>query len=61
MSRARKDTGDWGEDLAASHLETLGLTILRRNVRTDAGTNTDQAIAKASRAWITTHGIGYKD
>ena len=31
------------------------------SVRTDAGTNTDQAIAKASRLWITTHGIGYKD
>jgi putative endonuclease len=37
VSRARKDTGDWGEDLAAAHLESLGLTILRRNVRTDAG------------------------
>ena len=37
MSRARKDTGDWGEDLAAGHLESLGLTILRRNIRTDAG------------------------
>jgi putative endonuclease len=37
MSRDRKDTGDWGEDLAAAHLESQGLTVLRRNVRTDAG------------------------
>ena len=37
MSRARKDTGDWGEDIAAAHLEAQGLTVLRRNVRTDAG------------------------
>ena len=37
MSRARKDTGDWGEELAAAHLEAHGLTVLRRNVRTDFG------------------------
>ena len=28
---------------------------------TDAGTSTDQAVAKASRLWITSHNIGYKD
>ena len=37
MTRARKDTGDWGEDLAAGHLEAKGITVLRRNIRTDAG------------------------
>ena len=37
MSRARKDTGDWGEEQAAQHLLASGLKVLHRNVRTDAG------------------------
>lgn len=37
MSRARKDTGDWGEALAAGHLEAQGYEILERNFRSELG------------------------
>ena len=37
MTRRRKDLGDWGEAEAARHLESRGLRILGRQVRTAKG------------------------
>lgn len=37
MSRARKDTGDWGEALAAQHLEAQGYEIRERNFSSNLG------------------------
>lgn len=37
MTLARKATGAWGEDLAAQHLQSCGMTVLERNVRSSFG------------------------
>ena len=37
MGTQHLDRGRWGEDLAARHLERLGMTVLDRNYRTRAG------------------------
>jgi hypothetical protein len=50
----------WGPGPLACAVRAEGMQAFARG-RTDGGTNTDQAVAKASRLWITSHGIGYKD
>ncbi len=37
MTRARRDLGDFGERVAAAHLEAKGYRILERNFRTREG------------------------
>ena len=37
MSNARKKLGDWGEKVAATHLESAGFTIIGRNWRCQVG------------------------
>jgi len=50
----------WGPGPLACAVRAEGMQAFARG-HTDAGTNTDQAVAHASRLWITSHGIGYKD
>ena len=50
----------WGPGPLACAVRAEGMQAFSR-LPTDAGTNTDQAVAQASRLWITSHGIGYKD
>ena len=50
----------WGPGPLACAVRAAEMAAFAK-LPTDAGTNTDEAVAKASRLWITTHGIGYKD
>lgn len=50
----------WGPGPLACAVRAEGMAAFAR-LPTDAGTNTDRFVAKASRLWITSHGIGYKD
>ena len=50
----------WSQGPLACAVRAEGMWAYAR-LPTDAATNTDQAVARASRLWITSHGIGYKD
>ena len=50
----------WGPGPLACAVRAEGMLAYSR-LLTDADASADQAVAKASRLWITSHGIGYKD
>lgn len=50
----------WGPGPLACAVRSEGMAAFAK-LPTDAGTAVDQAIARASRLWITSHNIGYKD
>ena len=50
----------WGPGPLACAVRSEGMAAFAK-LPTDTGTAVDQAIAKASRLWITSHNVGFKD